>query len=113
MESGDLDAFLSLCADDVHWGAPGDTHGGCQNRAQVRSWYESAFGRGVRARVHEVIAGPSTLVVGLTVSGSPAENEQGGRTERWQVLTIRGGRISDICGFDDGAEATVWAGVTP
>lgn len=113
METADLDAFLSLCADDVHWGAPGDAHGGCQNRDQVRSWYESAFGRGVRATVNEVIPGPTNLLVGLTVSGSPAAKDQGGQIERWQVLTIRDGRIRDICGFDDRQEAARWAGVEP
>lgn len=113
METADLEAFLRLCADDVHWGAPGDPHGGCHNRDQVRSWYESAFRRGVRATVTEMRGGPSSLLVGLTVSGSPAAEEQGGRAERWQVLTIRDGRITDICGFDDRTEAASWAGMVP
>ena len=113
MENEDLDAFLSLCADDVHWGAPGDSRGGCQNRDQVRSWYESAFGRGVRATVNEVIQGPANLLIGLIVSGSPAAKEQGGQVERWQVLTVRDGRIRDICGFDNRPEAARWAGAEP
>ncbi|HET6874339.1 MAG TPA: nuclear transport factor 2 family protein, partial [Acidimicrobiales bacterium] len=113
MENADLDAFLDLCADDVHWGAPGDFHGGCRNRDQVRSWYESAFGRGVRATVTEVIQGPTSLLVGLTVSGSPAALEQGRQVERWQVLAIRDGRISDVSGFDRRAEAAQWAGIEP
>lgn len=112
MDNADLEAFLSLCADDVHWGAPGDSHGGCHNRVQVRSWYEAAFGRGVRATVTEVVHGPTSLLVGLTISGSPAAEEQGGPAERWQVLTLRDGRITDICGFDDRTQAAAWAGVT-
>lgn len=88
MAAGDHEAFLNLCAEDVHWGAPGDSQSGCHNPRQVRSWYESAFGRGVRAQVTEIIEGPTGLLVGLIVSGSPSAEEQGGRTERWQVLTI-------------------------
>ncbi len=113
MENADLEVFLSLCAEDVHWGAPGDSQGGCHNRDQVRSWYESAFGRGVRATVTEVMHGPTSLLVGLTVSGSPAAEEQGGQAQRWQVLTIRDGRITDICGFDDRTEAAARAGIPP
>lgn len=113
MANADLDAFLNLCAEDVHWGAPGDSRGGCHNRDQVRSWYESAFGRGVRAEVTEIIQGPTSLLVGLTVSGSPSAEEQGGGAERWQVLTIQDGRITDICGFDDRTQAATWAGMTP
>ena len=44
MDNADLEAFLSLCADDVYWGAPDDPNGGCRNRDQVRSWYEAACG---------------------------------------------------------------------
>jgi hypothetical protein len=113
IENADVDAFLSLCADDVHWGAPGDSRSGCQNRAQVRSWYESAFGRGVRAKVNEVVQCPTALLVGLTVSGSPTAGQQGGQAPRWQVLTVQQGLITDICGFDDRTQAATWAGVTP
>ena len=113
MVNADVEGFLRLCAEDVHWGAPGDTRGGCQNRAQVRSWYESAFERGVRAKVNEFVQGPGSLLVGLTVSGSPASDEQGGEADRWQVLTIRDGRITDICGFDDRDEAASWARTAP
>jgi hypothetical protein len=31
---------------------------------------------------------------------------------RWQVLTVRGGRIVDIVGFDDRSEAVTRAGAT-
>ncbi len=113
MENADLEAFLRLCADNVHWGAPGDSGGGCQNRDQVRSWYQSAWERGVRATVTEVVHGSSGLLVGLSVSGSPGADEQGGQAERWQVLTIRDGRIADICGFDDRTEAATRAGMAP
>ncbi|HET9731183.1 MAG TPA: nuclear transport factor 2 family protein [Acidimicrobiales bacterium] len=113
MENADLETFLSLCADNVHWGAPGDSEGGCQNRRQVRSWYEAALGRGMRATVIEVVAGQDSLLVGLAVSGSPTAEERLGPAERWQVLTIHDGRITNICGFDDRAEAAAWAGMDP
>lgn len=67
----------------------------------------------MRAQVTEIIDGPTGLLVGLIVSGSPSAGEQGGRAERWQVLTIRDGRITDICGFDDRTEAAGWAGMAP
>jgi hypothetical protein len=51
-------------------GAPGDSRGGCHNRDQARSWYKSAFGRGVRATVNEIMPGPTRLLVGLAISGS-------------------------------------------
>ena len=111
MEAGDLDGFLRLCAEDVHWGPPDDPSSGCRSRQQVRSWYEAAFGRGVRAEVCEVVPGPSHLLVGVSISGSPAAREQGGRADRWQVMAIRDGSIADICGFDDRAEAAMRAGV--
>ena len=113
MENADLEAFLNLCAQDVHWGAPGDSRGGCHNRDQVRSWYQSAARRGVRATVNEVIQGPSRLLVGLSVSGSEAAEEHVGQAERWQVLTVQDGRITDICGFDNRTEAETWAGMAP
>ncbi len=52
-----------------------------------------------------------TLLVGLYVSGTPAAREAGGTARRWQVLTVQGGRILDICGFGDRTEAAARAGV--
>ena len=60
---------------------------------------------GARAVVTEVTAGAGTLLVGLEGTGAPAAREVGGAAERWQVLTLRGGRIVDIRGFDDRAAA--------
>jgi ketosteroid isomerase-like protein len=61
--------------------------------------------------VTEVTAGAGTLLVGLEVTGTPAAREAGGLAERWQVLTLRGGRIVDIRGFEDRAAAAARAGV--
>jgi hypothetical protein len=71
-----------------------------------RVW-ASVRAAGARAVVTEVTAGARALLVGLEVSGTPV----GGVAERWQVLTLKGDRIADICGFDDRAAAAVRAGV--
>jgi hypothetical protein len=42
-----------------------------------------------------------SLLVGLSVVGNDDEAGQGGEALRWQVLTVAGGRIVDIRGFDD------------
>jgi RimJ/RimL family protein N-acetyltransferase len=46
------------------------------------------------------------------VTGRPAEGT-GGETDRWQVLTVRNGRVTAIAGFDDRDEAAAWAGLAP
>ena len=88
---------------------PGDA--GCRNRGQVTAWWAGARAAGARAVVTEVTAGPGTLLVGLQVTGTPAARQAGGTVQRWQVLTVRGDRISDIRGFEDRAEAAARAGV--
>jgi SnoaL-like protein len=112
LESGDLDAIGDLLGHRARWGAPeGPGDADCRSRDQVISWWASARASGARAVVTEVTAGPGTLLVGLDVSGTPAAREAGGTTRRWQVLTVKGGRIVDIRGFGDRAEAAARAGV--
>lgn len=106
MDAADVQALFALLAPDVRWGAPDDVEGGCQNRKQVRSWYEAAFGRGVRATVTEVVPSGDRLLVGLSVSG-----RSDGAEERWQVLTVRDGLIADIRGFDNRPDAAARAGL--
>src|SRR6516162_1939624 len=83
----------------------------CQNRDQVIAWWSGARAAGARAAVTEVTGGAAALLVGLEVTGIPAADEAGGAVERWQVLTLRGGRVADIRGFDDRAVAAARAGV--
>jgi hypothetical protein len=112
LESGDLDAIRGLLDRNARWGAPeGPGDGDCRNRDQVIAWWAGARAAGARAAVTEVIAGPGTLLVGLDVSGPPAAAEAGGTVRRWQVLTVKGDRITDIRGFDDRTEAAARAGV--
>jgi ketosteroid isomerase-like protein len=112
LESGDLEAYGELLAPDVRWGPPGDDVWGCHNRTEVLAWYAAARGEGMSAEVDEVVAVPGALIVGLRVSrpGGPVD---GGSRTRWQVLTVRDGRITDICGFDDRETARAYAGSRP
>jgi ketosteroid isomerase-like protein len=111
LEAEDLSAFSDLLDPDVHWGAPGARRPACQNRNQVLAWYERGRGSGTRAHVTEVVVLGDRLLVGLTVRGSEAARERGGAALRWQVLTVRGGRVVDIVGFDDRTDAVAHAGV--
>jgi ketosteroid isomerase-like protein len=112
LESGDLDAIRDLLDPGARWGAPEGPHGAdCQNRDQVLAWWASARAAGARAVVTEVTVGAGTLLVGLEVTGTPTGPQAGGAAQRWQVLTLRGGRVVDIRGFDDRAAAAGRAGV--
>jgi ketosteroid isomerase-like protein len=112
LESGDLDAIRDLLAPGARWGAPeGPDDSDCRNRDQVIAWWNRARAAGARAVVTEVTSGPGTLLVGLEVTGTPADREAGETVQRWQVLTVRGDRIADIRGFGDRTAAAVRAGV--
>jgi ketosteroid isomerase-like protein len=111
LESADLTAMGDLLDPNVCWGAPGDPTPGCQNRKQVLAWYQRGRAAGIRATVTELVPRGDKILVGLRVVGSPAAERQGGGTDRWQVLTIRGDRIVDIRAFDERAEAATRANV--
>jgi len=109
--SANLDAFAHLLAPDVGWGPPDDPVSGCHNRTEVLGWYRASRQRGMRAEVTEVVAGTDKLLVGLRVFGPPPAADIDGAVERWQVLTVSEGKVSDIRGFDDRAEAVRRAGL--
>jgi ketosteroid isomerase-like protein len=111
LEAADLSAFSDLLDPHVHWGAPGDPSPACQNRDQVMSWYQRGKQEGVRARVSETVVSGDRILVGLRVAGGPASEHSADEAERWQVLTVRGGRVVDIVGFDDRGEAAARAGL--
>lgn len=111
LQAADLDAFTDLLDPDVHWGAPDDEAPSCQNRKQVLSWYQRGRDNGVRADVIEIVPAHNRLLVGLRVRGNPGAAAAGGAVERWQVMTIRGGRVVDIRAFDDRTEAALRAGI--
>lgn len=106
LESADLEAFADLLDPQVHWGAPGDGDPPCQNREQVLRWYRRGRGAGRRAHVTDLVTHGDKILVTLTVT-APAEEPESATTQttRWQVLTVAGGRVVDIRGYDDAVEA--------
>ena len=93
---------------DVTWGAPGAESPSCQNRNQVLRWYQKGREAGVRAVVSEVTVHGDRLLVSMTVRGSGEAEERGGAALRWQVLTVRQGRVAEIVGFDDQEDARAY-----
>jgi ketosteroid isomerase-like protein len=105
IETSDVSAFGDLLDPDVTWGAPGAPVSVCTNREQVLAWYSRGRDRGGRATVSEITGIGDKLLVGLVVHGTEAAKERGGAALRWQVLTVREGRIVDIAGFDSKPDA--------
>ncbi len=50
------------------------------------------------------------LLVTMSVQGTENARERGGTALRFQVLTVRSGKVVDIVGFDDKAEALAYVG---
>jgi ketosteroid isomerase-like protein len=110
LEQADLSAFKELLDPNVTWGAPDARRPTCRSRDQVLSWYQRAREAGGRARVSSVAVHGDHLLVSLAVSGARRATAQGGSALRWQVLTVRSGRIVDIVGFDDRMDAAARVG---
>jgi ketosteroid isomerase-like protein len=98
LEHADLAGYRELLDPGVTWGAPDDPQPGCKNRDQVLAWYRRGRARGVRARVTETEVGVDRILVGLEVG---LEGGDDAPVRRWQVLTVRNGRIVDIRGFEN------------
>lgn len=109
MAAKDVSAFAELLDPDVTWGAPGARNPTCKNRNQVLNWYQRAREGGVRGSVFDVTVLSDRLLVSLSVRGTEGAGERGGTALRFQVLTVRDGRIVDIVGFDEKAEALLHA----
>jgi len=109
LETGDLSFLGELLDPEVHWGPPGDPSPPCQTREQVIAWYERAKQSGASARVSEVTVLGDRILVGLVVVGTNESRSRGGHAARWQLLTVRDGRVVDIVGFEQKAEAAAWA----
>ena len=105
----DVSAFAGILDPDVTWGAPGARNPTCKNRNQVLSWYQQAREGGVRGSVFDVDVFADRLVVSLSVQGTEGARERGGTSLRFQVLTVRDGRIVEIVGFDEKTEALSYA----
>jgi RimJ/RimL family protein N-acetyltransferase/ketosteroid isomerase-like protein len=113
LEAADLDAYADLLDRGVRWGPPGDPVPPCRSRAQVLAWYQRGRDAGTRARVTETVVAGDKILVGLKVSSPASASARAGEAGRWQVLTVRGGRIAEITGFADRDEAAAWAGLAP
>ena len=107
LESADLTAIGDLLSPDVRWGPPGDPHPPCRNRRQVLEWYSRGREAGTRARVLEVGVRGDALLVGMMVTRRPDQPAEG--SERWQVLRVADGLITDIRGFEDRESAEAQA----
>ncbi|HTW21465.1 MAG TPA: nuclear transport factor 2 family protein [Mycobacteriales bacterium] len=101
LSGADLEQYAELLDPNVTWGEPGDPSPPCQNRQQVLAWYSRGRAEGRRATVNEVTTYDRKILVAMTVTS--ADDGQG--FDRWQVLTVTGGRVSDIRGYDDEAAA--------
>ncbi len=112
LEAADLDAYADLLDRGVRWGPPGDPVPPCRSRAQVLAWYRRGRDAGTRARVIETVVTGDKILVGLKVARTAVPDARG-ESDRWQVLTVRDGQITDIAGFDDRDEAAAWAGLGP
>lgn len=110
LETADLTAFSDLLDPDVHWGPLGAEPPTCQNRNQVLSWYRRGKEAGVRAQVVETEVVGDNVVVTLKVTNTKSPESMGNL--RWQVLTVSGGRVVNIVGFDVRGEAVAHAVVT-
>jgi ketosteroid isomerase-like protein len=108
LQMADLRTFADLLDPNVRWGPPGDPSPPCQSREQVIAWYHRGRESGASARVNEVTVVGDRILVGLVVTRTKNARERGGRATRWQVLTVRDGRIGEIVGFDQRDEATAW-----
>jgi ketosteroid isomerase-like protein len=101
----DLSGFSELLDPAVTWGAPGARNPSCKNRNQVLAWYQRGRDAGVRGSVHDVEVLGDRLLVSMSVRGTENANERGGTALRFQLLTVRSGKVVDIVGFDDKTEA--------
>ena len=113
LEAADLGSYADLLDDGVRWGPPGDPVPPCRSREQVLAWYRRGREAGTRARVTETLVVGDKILVGLKVSGPADAVSQAGEADRWQVLTVRGGRVAEIVGFGARNDAAAWAGLEP
>ena len=104
LQSSDLDAYRELLDPLVSWGPPDDDVSGCHNREEVLEWYQLARDSGVRADVVETVVRGERILVGLMVHQAGA-GEDVDDSLRWQILSVAGGRVKDIRGFEDRDEA--------
>jgi hypothetical protein len=110
LNAPDLDGFTGILDPDVTWCAPDACTPTRHDRRQVVAWYQRGRDEGVRWEVTETVVGARAVLVGLRIIGFCAA-DVGAEGERWQVLSIRGGRVCEIRGYESRDEAAIRAGV--
>lgn len=110
LDAADLGAFADLLDPDVTWGAPGDPSPPCRNRNQVLAWYRQGRTDGRRAHVVDITCHKDKILVTMTVTDR-RQPTVATEHQSWQVLTVAGGRVVDIRGYDDKDEAAAAAGI--
>lgn len=108
METVDLAAMAALLAPDARWGAPEQEVPTCRNAQQILSWYEMARDNGVRADITEIVIEGNNIVVGLNVLNAKDPSKPPNNA-RWQVLSVDGGLVSEIRGYETRDEAMEYA----
>jgi len=109
MESADLEVMAELLAPDAKWGAPEQDVPSCRNAQQVLAWYELGRDNGLRAEVTESEVVGSNIVLGFKILTTRDGESPAGDALRWQVLSIRDGRVAEIRGYETRREATEFA----
>lgn len=108
METVDLVTMEQLLAPDARWGAPEQDVPTCRNARQILSWYEVARDNGVRADITNVTIEGDNIVIGLKIV-NPAGESASQDNERWQVLSVEGGLVQEIRGYESRREAMDYA----
>jgi hypothetical protein len=109
MQSANLDVMRELLAPDARWGAPEQEVPTCRNAKEILAWYEMARDNGIRADVTEALVVGERIVIGLKVHAGPAAAHGARESQRWQVLSVRGGRVREIRGYERRRDATSFA----
>jgi ketosteroid isomerase-like protein len=108
--SHDLASFGELLDENVQWG-PRDYEGSCHNRSQVLAWFARLLGEGVDGTVTEVATSPNHVLLGLDVVWPTDTTDPERPRDRYQLYTVRDGRIVELEGFEDRASAARQAGL--
>jgi hypothetical protein len=109
MESIDLEEMGELLSPNARWGAPEQDVPTCRNAREILAWYDVARENGVRADITEVVVVGEGLVVGLKILATREGPSKSKNATRWQVLSVQGGLIAEIRGYESRGDAMAFA----
>jgi ketosteroid isomerase-like protein len=104
----DLGRFADLLDESVRWGGEVDSPETCHNRSQVLTHFERALSVGLDGEVCEVAVSGDHILLGLEVVWPQGVERP---RQRYQVYTVRDGRIVDLRGFETREPAAAMAGI--